>query len=94
MNQSQPIDLNPAQVQQAAAAVVRFLSLDTTLIPGNIKGQVSVIAAVLVGIANGQLQVVPAVQDGVRLDNSVERQQNSSVALAEAKGADSAATPD
>ena len=62
------MNIDPRQIIPAAAAGVKLLGLDTTLIPGNIKAQVVVLESVLMGIAGGTFLVVPKPQPAVELD--------------------------
>ncbi len=55
--QQQQASLTPQQIAQASGAGVQFLNLETTLIPGNIKQQLSVLEVVLQALATGNLQV-------------------------------------
>lgn len=51
----QTIDISPEKVGPIAAAGIRFLSLETTLIPGNLKQQLAVLEVFLAGLAQGEL---------------------------------------
>lgn len=51
------------QIVQAAAAGVAFFELKTTLIPGDMKQQLAVLEALLVGVVQGNLAVV-STQEG------------------------------
>jgi hypothetical protein len=96
----QTVNLDPQQVQQAAGAVTGFFNLDTTLIPGNLRGQVAVITTVLMGIAQGQLMVVSPVEkevespDGAGEQSPEVQEANAKAekvaAIAEAEGIDDA----
>ncbi len=56
--QQAPIDISTQQIQQSAAAGVKFLSLETTLVPGNMRKQLAVLEVVLQGVVGGNLMVV------------------------------------
>jgi len=51
----QTIDISPEKVAPIASAGIRFLSLETTLIPGNIKQQLAVLEVLLGGLSTGEL---------------------------------------
>ena len=53
------------QVQLAAEAGANFLDLETTMIPGNLRKQLSVLEVLLRGIVNGQLVVITTQQIAV-----------------------------
>ena len=62
------MNIDPRQVPAAAQAGVKLLSLESTLIPGNIKAQVVVLESVLMGIGSGSLVVVPRPENVVKSD--------------------------
>ncbi len=51
----QTIDISPANVGPIAAAGIRFLNLETTLIPGNLKQQLAVLEVFLGGLSTAEL---------------------------------------
>ncbi len=51
----QTIDISPESVKPIAAAGIRFLNMETTLIPGNIKQQLAVLEVFLGGLGTGEL---------------------------------------
>lgn len=65
MNDQQPqkTTISNQQIVQAAAAGVAFFELKTTLIPGDMKQQLAVLEALLVGVVQGNLAVV-STQEG------------------------------
>lgn len=63
-----PVEMTPQQVAQAAGAGLTLFSLDTTLIPGNLRQQVAVLEVVLQGVASGQAVVVSRDQLQVQSD--------------------------
>ena len=71
MNQ-QTIDISPPTVAAVAAAGVRFLNLETTLLPGNLKKQLAVLEVYLTGLSQGQLLLATPATDPVEsgLDNA------------------------
>ena len=58
MNQpQQSVNISNQQVAQSAAAILSFLRLETTLVPGSVRQQVDVLEAILRGLASGNLVV-------------------------------------
>ena len=53
----QTIDISPASVGPIASAGIRFLNLETTLIPGNLKQQLAVLEVFLGGLGTGELML-------------------------------------
>lgn len=51
------VNLSSKQVGQAAMVTLTFLSLETTLIPGNLRRQLDVLEVVLTGLVSGKLVV-------------------------------------
>ena len=51
----QTIDISPEKVAPIAAAGIRFLGLETTLIPGNLRQELAVLEVFLAGLAQGEL---------------------------------------
>ncbi len=51
----QTIDISPEKIGPIAAAGIRFLNLETTLLPGNLKQQLAVLEVLLSGLAAGEL---------------------------------------
>ena len=64
----QTIDISPASVVPIAAAGIRFLSMETTLIPGNLKQQLAVLEVFLGGLAAGELMLATPPRAPVELD--------------------------
>lgn len=80
---NQQIDISPQQVTIVANASLRFLSLETTLWPGNLKQQLSVLEAILGGLASGKLQLAPVVPDPVELETDKAKGPNKREPTAE-----------
>ena len=64
----QTVEISPQQQAMAAQAGIRFLNLETTLIPGNMRKQLDVLEVILGGLANGQLVLASANPDPVESD--------------------------
>lgn len=98
----QTIDISPEKVGPIAAAGIRFLNLETTLLPGNLKQQLAVLEVLLSGLSRGELVLATPprapVESDVKSDgadeepakpelSSVEREQLTiSAAIAAAEG--------
>lgn len=55
---TQKMNITEQQVVTAAGVGVDFLNLETTLIPGNLRKQLSVLEVVLTNIASGSFRLV------------------------------------
>ena len=64
----QTIDISPEKVGPIAAAGIRFLNLETTLIPGNLKQQLAVLEVFLTGLTQGELILATPAQATVESD--------------------------
>lgn len=64
----QTIDISPGRVQPIAAAGVRFMNLESTLIPGNLKNQLAVLEVLLSGLSAGELLLAPPAPPAVESD--------------------------
>jgi hypothetical protein len=62
------MNIDPRRVPAAALAGVELLGLRSTLIPGDIKSQITVLEAVLSSVGNGSLVVVPNPKNVVKSD--------------------------
>ena len=72
------MNIDPRQIVPAAQAGVELLGLRTTLTPGDLKSQVVVLESILMGIATGNLMVVPNPENVVKsdLDNGKKEDGN------------------
>jgi len=72
------VNIDPRQIVPAAQAGVELLGLRTTLTPGDLKSQVVVLESILMGIATGNLMVVPNPENVVKsdLDNGKKEDGN------------------
>jgi len=62
------MNIDPRQIVPAAQAGIELLGLRTTLTPGDLKSQVVVLESILMGIATGNLVVVPNPENVVKSD--------------------------
>jgi len=73
------MNIDPRQIVPAAQAGVELLGLRTTLTPGDLKSQVVVLESILMGIATGNLIVVPnpenVVKSGLDNDDSGDKKE-------------------
>jgi hypothetical protein len=65
------MNISPQMIAPAAQAGVELFQLRTTLIPGDLKSQITVLEAVLMSITTGSLIVVPAPKPDVELPDKV-----------------------
>lgn len=70
------MNVSNQQIIGAASAGVRFINLESTLIPGNIRKQVSVLEMILTGVATGNLVVVSPDQLQVQSQSDDEGKSN------------------
>ena len=54
------IDISPAFVAPIAQSGLKLLSLETTLVPGNLRASLALLEAYLSGLVSGQLVLAPA----------------------------------
>ena len=52
------MQLSPDAVRGAVFGGLQLLDLDTTLIPGNLRKQINVLAVILEGVASGNMAIV------------------------------------
>ena len=72
----QTIDISPEKVAPIAAAGIRFLNLETTLLPGNLKQQLAVLEVFLAGLSTGELLLATPAPPPVELDVKIEDKGN------------------
>lgn len=71
------MNVSPNQIAPAAQAGVKLLNLSSTLIPGDMKSQVIVLESILMGIATGNLVVVPNPENAVKLPlDTIKKEQD------------------
>jgi len=64
----QTIDISPEKVGPIARAATRFLTLETTLVPGNLRQQLAVLEVFLSGLSTGELVLATPAPPAVELD--------------------------
>ncbi len=65
---TQTIDISPEKVAIIANATVRFLNLESTLMPGTYRQQLAVLEVYMSALASGQLTLAPTPQTAVESD--------------------------